>query len=46
MSEKRTVSGYMLAMGGYKYQIASSLGRGSGVHPELKDYPVPFYTKE
>lgn len=43
VSEKRrAVSGYMLAAEGYKYQIASSLGKSSGVHPELRDYPVLF----
>lgn len=44
--KRRAVSGYMLAMGGYKYQIASSIGKGSGVHRELKDYPALFYRIE
>lgn len=41
--KKRAVSGYTLATEGYKYQIASSIGKGSGVHPELRDYPALFY---
>lgn len=47
VSEKRrAASGYMLATGGYKYQIASSIGKGSEVHPELRDYPALFYRIE
>lgn len=44
--QRRANFGYMLAWRGYKYQIALSIGKGSRVHPELKDYPIHFYRME